>query len=109
MGQGRFAHGMDRQMASATWKGGVAPARLTMVDAMGKTVAPDLDLSKCLTGEGNGPMATKSIFVNRASVLTLWAAVVVQAFGFDEDATLTLGKAVAGLNAQAKGRRLGIF
>src|SRR5690242_19537360 len=29
--------------------------------------------------------------------------------GFDEDDALTLGKAGAGLNAQAKGRRLGIF
>jgi hypothetical protein len=42
-------------------------------------------------------------------VLTLWAAVVAQRLGFDEDEALTLGKAVAGLNAQAKGRRLGIF
>src|SRR5271168_2313426 len=59
--------------------------------------------------EGDGPMATKSISVNRAPVLTLWAAVVAQRLGFDEDEALTLGKAVAGLNAQAKGRRLGIF
>jgi hypothetical protein len=35
--------------------------------------------------------------------------VVAQRLGFDEDEALTLGKAVAGLNAQAKGRRLGIF
>src|SRR5271157_19337 len=39
----------------------------------------------------------------------LWAAVVAQRLGFDEDEALTLGKAVARLNAQAKGRRLGIF
>src|SRR5213080_4663561 len=51
----------------------------------------------------------KSISINRAPVLTLWAAVVAQRLGFDEDEALTLGKAVAGLNAQAKGRRLGIF
>jgi hypothetical protein len=42
-------------------------------------------------------------------VLTLWAAVVARRLGFAEDEALTLGKAVAGLNAQAKGRRLGIF
>jgi hypothetical protein len=42
-------------------------------------------------------------------VLTLWAAVVAQRLGFAEDEALTLGKAVAGLNAQTKGRRLGIF
>ena len=53
------------------------------------------------------PKTTLSI--NRAPVLTLWAAVVAQRLGFDEDEALTLGKAVAGLNAQAKGRRLGIF
>ena len=47
--------------------------------------------------------------INRAPVLTLWAAVVAEALGFDSDEALTLGKAVAGLTAQAKGRRLGIF
>ena len=34
---------------------------------------------------------------------------VAQRLGFDEDEALALGKALAGLNAQAKGRRLGIF
>jgi hypothetical protein len=51
----------------------------------------------------------KTISINRAPVLTLWAAVVAQRLGFAEDEALTLGKAVAGLNAQAKGRRLGLF
>jgi hypothetical protein len=51
----------------------------------------------------------RSISINRAPVLALWAAVVAQRLGFDEDEALSLGKAVAGLNAQAKGRRLGIF
>jgi len=51
----------------------------------------------------------KTISINRAPVLTLWAAVVAQRLGFDEDEALTLGKTVAGLNAQSKGRRLGIF
>ena len=54
-------------------------------------------------------MATKTISINRAPVLTLWAAVVAQRLGFAEDEALTLGKAVAGLNAQAKARRLGSF
>jgi hypothetical protein len=54
-------------------------------------------------------MAAKSISINRAPVLTLWAAVVAKRLGFDEDEALTLGRAVAGLNAQAKGRRLAIF
>jgi hypothetical protein len=49
------------------------------------------------------------ITINRAPVLTLWAAVVAERLGQDREAALTLGRAVAGLNAQAKGRRLGIF
>jgi len=50
-----------------------------------------------------------TILVNRAPVLTLWAAVVAERLGFRPDEALSLGKAVAGLNAQAKGRALGIF
>jgi hypothetical protein len=54
-------------------------------------------------------MPSKTILINRAPVLTLWAAVVAERLEFNEDESLTLGKALAGLNAQAKGRRLGIF
>ena len=54
-------------------------------------------------------MATHAVTINRAPVLTLWAAVVAERLGYDHEAALTLGKAVAGLNAQAKGRRLGMF
>jgi hypothetical protein len=49
------------------------------------------------------------ILINRAPVLTLWATTVAERFGFDQDEALTLGKAVAGLTAQSKGRRLGIY
>jgi hypothetical protein len=51
----------------------------------------------------------QAIRVNRAPVLTLWAAVVAERLGFDEDAALTLGRAVAGSSAQMKGRALGIY
>jgi hypothetical protein len=54
-------------------------------------------------------MATKKIKINRAPVLTLWATVVAERLGYDEDTALTLGKAVAGLNAQSKGKKLGIY
>jgi hypothetical protein len=54
-------------------------------------------------------MANKKIKINRAPVLTLWAAVVAERLGYDEDTALTLGKAVAGLNAQSKGKKLGIY
>ncbi len=46
--------------------------------------------------------------VNRAPVLTLWAAVVAERLGHRPDTALTLGRAVAGASAQAKARRLGI-
>jgi hypothetical protein len=54
-------------------------------------------------------MDPESIFVNRAPVLTLWASVVAERLGYDHEAALSLGKAVAGLNAQSKGRALGIY
>jgi hypothetical protein len=54
-------------------------------------------------------MARHIVTINRAPVLTLWAAVVAERSGYDHETALTLGKAVAGLNAQSKGRRLGIF
>ncbi len=47
--------------------------------------------------------------INRAPVLTLWAAVVAERLGFDWDEALTLGRAVAGLNAYSKGVSLGLF
>ena len=49
-----------------------------------------------------------TITINRAPVLTLWAAVVAERLGFTRDESLTLGRAVAGMNAQAKAVRLGI-
>jgi hypothetical protein len=52
---------------------------------------------------------TESILINRAPVLTLWAAIVAERLGYKEDEALSIGKAVAGLNAQSKGQRLGIF
>jgi len=54
-------------------------------------------------------VTTNTLLVNRAPVLTLWASVVAQRLGHSRATALTLGKAVAGLNAQSKGRRLGIY
>lgn len=50
-----------------------------------------------------------TIKINRAPVLTLWAAVVAERLGFDRRTALTLGQAVAGLSASAKGVSLGII
>ena len=51
----------------------------------------------------------ESIKINRAPVLTLWGVIVAERLGYSHDEALTLGKAMAGLNAQSKGQRLGIF
>jgi hypothetical protein len=51
----------------------------------------------------------RRVTVNRAPVLVLWAAVVAHRLGFAWDEALTLGRVVAGLNANAKGRALGLF
>ena len=54
-------------------------------------------------------MPDDTILINRAPVLTLWATVVAERMGYDAGTALSLGKAVAGLNAQSKGRMLGIY
>jgi hypothetical protein len=54
-------------------------------------------------------MEIDAISINRAPVLTLWAAIVAERLGFTHDEALTLGRAVAGLNAYSKGKALGIF
>src|SRR6266446_544067 len=54
-------------------------------------------------------MTERRILINRAPVLTLWATTVAERLGFDQNEALSLGKAVAGLTAQSKGRRLGIY
>ena len=51
----------------------------------------------------------RAIYINRAPVLILWAAVVAERLGFRRDEALTLGRAVAGLNAYSKGVSLGLF
>ena len=52
---------------------------------------------------------SRTIYINRAPVLTLWAGVVAERLGFRRDEALTLGRAVAGLNAYSKGVSLGLF
>src|SRR5580765_328802 len=53
--------------------------------------------------------ASTWIKINRTPVLTLWAAVVAERLGFDRATALSLGQAVAGLSAYAKGVSLGII
>jgi hypothetical protein len=50
-----------------------------------------------------------AIRVNRAPGLTLWPTVVAEGLGYPPETALTLGRFVAGFNARAKARRLGII
>ncbi len=54
-------------------------------------------------------MEDQKIKINRAPVMTLWAAIVAERMGFNWQEALTLGKVVSGLNAQSKGQRIGIY
>lgn len=49
-------------------------------------------------------MGRRTITINRAPVLTLWASVVARRLGFERDEALTLGGAIAGLTTH-KGPR----
>lgn len=55
------------------------------------------------------PTPHATLRINRAPVLTLWAAVVAERLGMPHDTAMTVGQAVAGLTAHAKGVRLGIY
>jgi hypothetical protein len=52
--------------------------------------------------------ASAPVRVNRAPVLTLWAAIVAERLGHPPDTALSLASAVAGTAARAKARRLGL-
>ena len=53
--------------------------------------------------------ATQTLRINRAPVLTLWAAVVAERLGMPRETALTVGQALGGITAHAKGVRLGIY
>lgn len=50
----------------------------------------------------------KTIEINRAPVMTLWAVVVAERLGHPHDEALSLGRAVAGLNAYSKAKAIGL-
>ena len=47
--------------------------------------------------------------INRAPVLALWGSVVAQRLGMPRETALTVGQALAGINAYSKGVRLGTY
>src|SRR5437867_1015625 len=96
--------------AGASDSGGLRPRRATSYrPSHGSATDPFRALDPARSLGDNFTMTTATrIQINRAPVLTLWAAVVAERLGYDRAEALTLGRAVAGLNAQSKGRRLGI-
>ncbi len=48
-------------------------------------------------------MGRRTITIDRAPVLTLWASVVARRLGFRRDEALTFGRAIVGLNARSNG------
>jgi hypothetical protein len=47
-------------------------------------------------------LGQRTITINRAPVLTLWASVVARRLGFRRDEALTLGRAIAGLDVRPR-------
>jgi hypothetical protein len=47
------------------------------------------------------------LYVKRAPVLTLWAAVVAEQLGYSRNTALTLGRAIGGSTARLKVRTIG--
>ena len=76
---------------------------------MSWSVQSDYRPGRSLSMAGQDPRTRSWVDINRAPVLTLWASVVAERMGFDRSEALTLGRAVAGLNAYSKGKSLGIF
>jgi hypothetical protein len=56
-----------------------------------------------------GTFVQRQLVVNRAPVLTLWAAVVAIDPRFEHDEALTLGRVAEGLNAYSEGVSLEFF
>lgn len=50
-----------------------------------------------------------SFLINRAPVMTLWAAVVAERLGFDRDAAVSIGRVLAGMNAASKAQAIGLY
>lgn len=61
------------------------------------------------TGAAAAAILGSQFQVNRAPVLTLWAAVVAEALGHPPDTALTLGKYIPGSSARIKARSIGMF
>jgi hypothetical protein len=61
------------------------------------------------TPQPSKPAQEGEIKVNRAPVLTMWVAAVAERQGFTFDEAVTFGKAISGLFAQSKGKKIGVI
>ena len=77
------------------------PILVRQFDAIMHAIAENIRRGKVLVHCGSG--------ISRAPVMTLWWTTVAERLGFEEGEALSLGKLAAGLTAQSKGQRLGIY
>ena len=75
--------------------------------AAGKVGATPDEIPSLASKSASGLADAMPLEVNRAPVLTLWAAVVAERLGHPADTALTLGRAVAGSAARVKARNIG--
>jgi exodeoxyribonuclease V gamma subunit len=82
------------------------PFHIEILSAISRLTTVNLFLmNPCREYWGNGTFVQRQLVVNRAPVLTLWAAVVAEVLGFEHDEALTLGRAVAGLKVGSMVKR----
>ena len=68
--------------------------------------APD-EIPSLASKPASGLADAMPLEINRAPVLTLWAAMVAERLGHPADTALTLGRAVAGSAARLNARKIG--
>ncbi|GBG32045.1 Hypothetical Protein FCC1311_082702 [Hondaea fermentalgiana] len=78
------------------------------VDDLAERIQVDEAL-KAQLDAGTVSADARRILVNRSPVMILWGACVAQILGNDWSSALSLGSAMAGLNARSHGERLGIY
>eukprot|EP00887_Chlorella_sp_A99_P006097 scaffold22.g6097.t1 len=86
---------------------GAKPAAAEQAKNKGK--AKGKGRSKAASSEGEEEEGESVVKINRAPVLTLWAAVVAQREGRTWDEGLTYGRWISGIMAHSKGVKLGVY
>lgn len=95
----------DEATSEETKQGGVPDANNESDKATSREEKED---ETTTTTEKRDDSPTK-IHINRAPVITLWVPVVAERQGFKFEEGLSFGKAIAGMYAHAKGKRIGVI